>query len=49
MSHDGPVSISRAFRPEDWRRLSDQAGLSPDELSIARGFPFWLSVSRARP
>lgn len=47
--HDGPVSISRAFRPEDWRRLSDQAGLSSGELSIARRFPFRLCVSRVRP
>jgi len=46
--HDGPVSISRAFRPEDWRRLIEQAGLPPGEVEIARRFPWRLCVARVR-
>lgn len=46
--HDGPVSISRAFRPADWRRLAAPAGLAPDMIEIAPRFPFRLCVARIR-
>jgi 2-polyprenyl-3-methyl-5-hydroxy-6-metoxy-1,4-benzoquinol methylase len=38
--HDGPVSIARAFRRQDWRRLIARAGLTTDEVRIAWRFPF---------
>lgn len=42
--HDGPVSIARAFRAEDWQRYSEAAGLGDVQI---RGFtPGRLRVSR---
>lgn len=46
--HDGPVSIARAFVPDDWRHYCDAAGLAPSEYTI-RGFtPGRLCVARAK-
>jgi SAM-dependent methyltransferase len=42
--HDGPVSISRAFRPEDWTVLLAKAGAH--QARIEPWFPFRLCVSR---
>ena len=42
---DGPVSIARAFRPEDWRALVARAGLDPQRVRIRREFPYRLCVS----
>lgn len=44
--HDGPVSIRRAFRPEDWTVLLARAGVR--EAKIEPWFPFRLCVSRVR-
>ena len=44
--HDGPVSISRAFHPEDWTRLLARAGVH--QARIEAWFPFRLCVSRVR-
>jgi SAM-dependent methyltransferase len=44
--HDGPVSISRAFRPDDWRRLLAAAAVR--DARIERWFPFRLCVSKVR-
>jgi SAM-dependent methyltransferase len=44
--HDGPVSISRAFRPEDWTVLLAKAGAH--QARIEPWFPFRLCVSRMR-
>ena len=46
--HDGPVSIRRSFRPEDWRRYLASAGLSPEVASIENFWPARLCVSRIR-
>jgi SAM-dependent methyltransferase len=46
--HDGPVSISRAFRPADWRRFVAAAGLEAGAVAIARVFPFRLCVARVK-
>jgi SAM-dependent methyltransferase len=46
--HDGPVSITRAFVPEEWRRLVDRAGLAPGSVTIERYFPFRLCVGRLK-
>jgi hypothetical protein len=45
--HDGPVSIRRAFRPEDWTVLLARAGVR--QARIEPWFPFRLCVSRVRP
>ena len=47
--HDGPVSISRAFRPADWRGFAAEAGLDLNTVEIAPRFPFRLCVARVRP
>lgn len=44
--HDGPVSISRAFRPEDWTVLLAKAGVH--QARIEPWFPFRLCLSRVR-
>ncbi|AXC49479.1 methyltransferase domain-containing protein [Paracoccus suum] len=46
--HDGPVSIARAFVPEDWRRLIHAAGIPSGEVRIQRWFPFRLCLSRIK-
>jgi len=46
--HDGPVSISRAFRPQEWRRHCGEARLPLGEVEITRQFPFRLCVARVR-
>lgn len=49
VQNDGPVSIARAFVPDDWRRLCAAAGLRGDQIEI-RGFtPARLCVSRRKP
>lgn len=48
VQHDGPVSIARSFRREDWRRILNAAGLSQSEASIRWHVPFRLCVSRLR-
>jgi len=46
VQHDGPVSIARAFVPDDWRRMCTAAGLSPSDTSIQAFTPARLCVSR---
>jgi 2-polyprenyl-3-methyl-5-hydroxy-6-metoxy-1,4-benzoquinol methylase len=48
VQHDGPVSIVRAFRPEEWRRLCAAAGLAEGELSILSYVPARLCVARRK-
>ncbi len=38
--HDGPVSIARSFRRDDWRRLIGRAGLTDEDIAIRWRFPF---------
>jgi 2-polyprenyl-3-methyl-5-hydroxy-6-metoxy-1,4-benzoquinol methylase len=45
---DGQLSIARSFRPDDWRALLPQAGLSIDDVRIVRRFAFRLCVERVR-
>jgi hypothetical protein len=45
--HDGPVSISRAFRREDWAGYLAEAGVR--DARIEPWFPFRLCVSKVRP
>jgi len=44
--HDGPVSVARAFRPADWRRFLDEAGIAG--ARVFRAFPYRLCVERIR-
>lgn len=46
--HDGPVSIARAFVPDDWRRLLRAAEVPDGSADIRRWFPFRLCVGRIR-
>ena len=46
--HDGPLSIARSFRPEDWRGFVADAGLDLGQIEITRRFPFRLCVARVQ-
>jgi SAM-dependent methyltransferase len=49
VQHDGPVSIARAFVPEDWQAMCAAAGLRGQDVTI-RGFtPGRLCVMRRKP
>jgi SAM-dependent methyltransferase len=48
VQHDGPVSIARAFRPEDWRRLCAAAGLGKSGYRLLSSKPARLCVSRTK-
>lgn len=43
--HDGPLSIARAFRREDWLALMERADLA-DKATLRWHFPFRYCVSR---
>ena len=47
--NDGPVSIARAFVPEDWRRMCAAAGLAEGDFSIRGYTPGRLCVMRRKP
>jgi SAM-dependent methyltransferase len=47
--NDGPISIARAFVPEDWRRMCAAAGLSDRDVVIQHFKPARLCVSRRIP
>ncbi len=49
VKHDGPVSILRSFRPEDWRRLCAAAAIPPEAYELLHHRPARLCVSRIRP
>ena len=48
VQHDGPVSIRRSFREDDWQRLCAAAGLDLAAVTVAKAFPSRLCVSRKR-
>ena len=45
--HDGPLSIARAFRREDWERLLTAAGLE-GTARVRWRFPFRYCVERTK-
>jgi 2-polyprenyl-3-methyl-5-hydroxy-6-metoxy-1,4-benzoquinol methylase len=49
VQNDGPVSIARAFLPEDWRRMCAAAGLAEDDVLIRGYTPGRLCVMRRKP
>jgi hypothetical protein len=48
VQHDGPVSIARAFVPNDWKRLCAAAGLGDGEILILGFTPARLCVGRRK-
>lgn len=48
VQHDGPVSIARAFRADDWQQLCASAGLADGEFSILSYVPARLCVARRK-
>jgi SAM-dependent methyltransferase len=46
--HDGPVSIARSFRRDDWERLLTAAGIDPAAVEIRWHVPFRLCVGRIK-
>lgn len=46
--HDGPVSIARAFKVQEWRDILRRGGLAPAAAKVRRRFPFRICVSRVR-
>ena len=44
--HDGTLSIARSYRPDEWRPLLAEAGIT--EAKVRRVFPFRLCVERLR-
>lgn len=44
--HDGPVSIRRGFRTEDWVRLLTEAGISPDSVRFDQSAPGRLCLTK---
>lgn len=45
---DGTLSIARSIRPDEWPAILARAGIDPDLVTIARRFPFRVSVERIR-
>jgi 2-polyprenyl-3-methyl-5-hydroxy-6-metoxy-1,4-benzoquinol methylase len=45
MRSDGPISITRAFRASDWRRILDDAGIPAARRSVQWFFPFRYVVA----
>ena len=48
VQHDGPVSIARAFIPEDWCRMCAAAGLVQPDVSVQSFTPARLCVGRKK-
>ncbi len=48
VQYDGPVSIARAFVPEDWRRMCASAGLKTGDVIIEGFKPARLCVGRRK-
>jgi SAM-dependent methyltransferase len=48
VQHDGPVSIARAFRYADWRRMLAAASIPDGAARVAWYMPFRLCVERVR-
>jgi SAM-dependent methyltransferase len=45
--HDGPLSVRRAFTPEELRAIGQRAGLGG--ARIVRRFPSWIAIVGGRP
>ena len=45
---DGTLSIARSYRPREWPAILVRAGVDPALVTIARRFPFRLTIERIR-
>ena len=45
---DGTLSIARSYRPREWPAILARTGIDPTAVTIARRFPFRLTVERMR-
>ena len=45
---DGTLSIARSYRPREWPAILARAGVDPALVTIARRFPFRLTIERIR-
>ena len=45
---DGPISVTRAFVPAEWRKLLDAAGIPAGAATVKWGMPFRIGVTRIR-
>lgn len=45
---DGTLSIARSYRPREWPAILARAGIDSATVTIARRFPFRLTVERVR-
>jgi SAM-dependent methyltransferase len=48
VQNDAPVSVARAFVPQDWQRMCTEAGLAPRDFSIQAFKPARLCVARSK-
>jgi SAM-dependent methyltransferase len=48
VQYDGPVSVARAFIPEDWKQLCAAAGLREPDIQLRRFKPARLCVERRK-
>jgi len=48
VQHDGPVSIRRSFRMEDWEYCCEAAGVALDKVQIKKRIPGRLCVGRIK-
>lgn len=46
--HDGPLSVARAFRRDDWDRLLAEAGFAPGAVQVKWYAPFRWGVGRIK-
>jgi SAM-dependent methyltransferase len=49
VQHDGPISIARAFVPQDWQRMCASADLDEQSVEIKPCRPGRLCVARKKP
>ncbi len=49
VQHDGPISIRRSFRHEDWQRYLAQAGIAIADVQLQTFRPARLCLGRAKP
>jgi SAM-dependent methyltransferase len=45
VANDGPISVARAFKAADWRRLIAEAGIPLERVQISWFFPFRYCVA----
>lgn len=49
VQYDGPVSIAKSFRPDEWRTMCAAAGLCDSSIDIRSYKPARLCVGRRKP